>query len=1083
MNHVTSSLRICCLIGVLALNLLGVSSGAAQSPSSTPQPYDPNTPLRFDALNIEHGLSQSVVEVTYQDALGFLWFGTQDGLNRFDGQHFTIFRPDTDNPYSLTDRYILALTGDSNGNLWIGTMNGGLNYYDRQTGHFTHYQNDPSDPTSLGGNYISSLYLASSGLLWIGSNGGLDVLDPQSGKFTTNYRKNPDDPASLLSHLVNSIIEDSDGQMWIGTSKGLERLEPTSRTLTHFVNDPEDPASFMGVGVGDIALSQDGNLWLTTRYGIDLLDRQSLTFKHFRATPEQPNSLSSAMINAILEDSAGNLWVGTADGLNLFDRQTGGFTVYREKTGDPTGLNNSIIYSLYEGREGILWIGTFGGGVSKLDRGRNKFPLLQYDPKDPKNISSFGILEDHTGQLWFAMVGQGLLRLNRQTGDFTLYQPDPDNPDRSLLDAFVGTICDGSDGLIWVGSGLGLNALDPQTGLVTQYTMDTEKRDNPLPDRLGGRSVNFILEDSHGFLWIATESGLDRFDRNTSTFTHYRQNPEDSTSLGNSAIFTIFESRSGEIWLGYSGAGLSRFDSASGTFIHYRHDPENPNSPNSNNIHMITQDSGGTLWLATDYGLDKFNTHTETFTHYTTKDGLPNDVIYTILADDQGYFWLSTNFGLARFDPRTGTSRNYDFNDGLQSNEFNIYAAAKTRTGELIFAGITGTNIFRPENLQSNDYTPPIVITNLTQAGESLSGTRPADVLPPITLHWPHNYFEFEFAALSYADPAQNRYAYRLEPFDKDWVDSGSFNFGRYTNLPGGTYTLHVKGSNNDGVWNETGTSVQITVVPAIWQTWWFRGGLALLVVGGVFAAYRLRTSDINARNRELERQVDARAKEIEALFEQTKELAIVEERNRLARDLHDSAKQKAFAALAQLGVVRRLIQRDPNSAQKHVEEVENLVYEVIQELSFLIQEMYPLALEEKGLVTILREYVYEWEHRNNIHVLLQVDHQRRLPLQVEQALYRIVQESLANIARHSYASEVAIRLNYNQDTVELAVDDNGRGFDTEQKPGGVGLRSMQERAALIGGQMAIESTPGNGTHIQVLTPAEVEAPSHNGHK
>jgi signal transduction histidine kinase/ligand-binding sensor domain-containing protein len=1075
-------------MGVLALGLTvtGANPGIAASPANTPEPYPPNTPLRFDYLNIEHGLSQSVGEAIYQDSLGYLWIGTQDGLNRYDGYHFTIFRPDIDEPYSLTDRYILTLTGDADGNLWIGTMNGGLNRYDRQTGRFTHYMNDPADPTSLGDNCITSLHLASTGLLWVGTNGGLDVLDPQTGKFVANYRNNPDDPASLLTNTINNLIEDSDGLVWIGTPKGLERLDPANGAITHFVNNPDDPSSFMGVGVGDIAVSHNGDLWLTTRFGIDHLNRQSLTFEHFRFDADQPEGEGIPPIYAILEDHVGNLWVGTADGLILLDRQTGYVTVYRNKPGDPTSLNNSIIHSLYEDREGIIWMGTFGGGVSKLDRGRNKIPLLQYDPKDPKNINSFGLIEDHTGQLWFTMYSQGLLRLNRQNGDFTIYQHNPDDPDNSLLDNFVWLVTEGSDGTIWVSSARGLNALDPQTGKVKQYTHDEKEPDNPAG--LGGRSAGFTLEDRQGFLWIASGMGLDRFDRSTGTFTHYRHDPQNPASLGNSSVSTIFESRSGEIWLGYGEAGLSRFDSESGTFVHYRHDPENPNSLNSDFIHMIAEDRNGTLWLATDYGLEKFDLQTETFTHYTTKNGLPNDVIYTILADDQGYFWLSTNYGLARFDPRTGTSQNYDFNDGLQSNEFNTYAAAKTRSGELIFAGIIGTNIFRPENIQSNDYIPPIAITNLTQAGESLIGDRPADVLPadvrpPITLHWPHNYFEFEFAALSYADPDQNRYAYRLDKFDADWVDSGSFNFGRYTNLPGGTYTLHVKGSNNDGLWNETGTSIQVTVIPAIWQTWWFRGGLALAVIAGVFVGYRLRVSDIKARNRDLERQVDARAREIEALFEQTKELAIVEERNRLARDLHDSAKQKAFAALAQLGVVRRLLQRNPASAQKHVEEVENLVYEVIQELSFLIQEMYPLALEEKGLVTILREYVYEWENRNNIHVLLEVQHQRRLPLQIEQSLYRIVQESLANIARHSHASQVTLRLNYNEETVELAVDDNGCGFDPQQRPGGVGLRSMQERAALIGGQMAIESTPGNGTHIQVLTPVELEAPPHNGHK
>ncbi|MGE5123293.1 MAG: triple tyrosine motif-containing protein, partial [Acidobacteriaceae bacterium] len=444
---------------------------------------------------------------------------------------------------------------------------------------------------------------------------------------------------------------------------------------------------------------------------------------------------------------------------------------------------------------------------------------------------------------------------------------------------------------------------------------------------------------------------------------------------------------------------------------------------------------------------------------------------YGIVEDEQGYLWLSTNDGLARFDPHTGSSQNYDYNDGLQSNEFNTFAFGKTRAGEIIFAGISGTNLFKPEAVEKNNYVPPVVLTRLTQAGEPLEAEQNVDTLREVTLSWPHNYFEFEFAALSYSNPEKNRFAYYLENFDQDWVTSSAYNFGRYTNLPGGTYTLHIKGSNNDGLWNESGAALTLTVVPAIWQTWWFRGiGIALVIITAV-VAYRLRVRSIENYNRELKLQVEKRSREIESLFEQTKELAIIEERNRLARDLHDSAKQKAFAALAQLGAVRSMVDREPDSAQSHLDEVENLVYEVIQELTFLIQEMYPMELKDKGLITVLREYLYEWETRNEMHVNLAVKNERRLPLEIEQALYRISQESLANIARHSHASQVGIELNYDGDCVELMLKDDGCGFNLNQKPAGVGLRTMHERAIMIGGEIKIDSNPGKGTQVIVRVP------------
>ena len=342
-------------------------------------------------------------------------------------------------------------------------------------------------------------------------------------------------------------------------------------------------------------------------------------------------------------------------------------------------------------------------------------------------------------------------------------------------------------------------------------------------------------------------------------------------------------------------------------------------------------------------------------------------------------------------------------------------------------------------------------------------------------MNWPKNYFEFEFVALDYTDPAENQYAYQLIDFDKEWNYLGAKNSGRYTNLPGGTYTLNLKGSNHDGVWNETGVKIQVRVVPPLWESWWIRGSLILLLAAGVYGAYQGRVKSIQTRNRELESQVRERMKEIEQLFEQTKELAVVEERNRLARDLHDSAKQKAFAALAQLGTAKSLVTNHTLSAKNHLEEAENLVYEVIQELTFLIQEMYPLALQEKGLVTALREYFYEWENLNDIPVTFKVEGEQTMPLDTAQAIYRIIQEALANVARHSQANHVAVSITYFTDSVQVIIADDGVGFDPGKKLSGVGLRSMRERAGMISGQLVVESEPGKGAKITLSAPFQAE--------
>lgn len=1056
---------------LLALFAISPLAGIARAGPLASTSIPPNTPLRFTSLALDQGLSQSVVTVTYQDRQGYIWFGTQDGLNRYDGYHFTVYRPDPENMYSLNDRQILSIIEDAAGNLWIGTLLGGLNRYDRASGNFYRYVHAANDPDSLGGNCIRALYVDQDGMLWIGNDGGLDVFDPQRNVFVAHFRYDPQDPGSLPLNGVNDIHQDRQGVMWFATWKGLSYLDPSTGTFIHLTHNPDDPTSLIDNHVKMIVEDRAGDFWLGTEVGLDRLDLQTGRFEHFKPDTEIQGQLSSLNINAILEDRNGDVWVGTPEGLNLYHRESRSFTVYRHVPADLNSLTSSIILSLYEDREGNLWIGTFGGGVNMLDRGSNKFPILQYDLEQPKDISSFGLIEDHTGQLWFTLYGEGLLRLDRETGDYTLYQSDPGDPDNSLLDNFVWTVRESRDGVIWVGSNQGLNALDPAAGTFTHYTYNELKPDDPAS--LNGRMVGYVLEDSQGLLWIAMPTGLDCLDRETGTFTHYKYDHANPHSLSNPNVATIFESLEGEIWLGMYEGGLSRLDQQSGQFTHYRHNPNNPLSLSSDAVLVIMQDHTGAMWIGTGGGLNKFDPQNGRSVHYTAKDGLPNDVIYGIVEDDAGYLWLSTNNGLARFDPRTGSSQNYDVSDGLQSNEFNTFAFARTRAGELIFSGIAGANIFRPAMIQDNDYVPPIVLTRLSQGGDPVEVEQSAAGSQTVTLRWPHNYFEFEFAALSYANPEKNQYAYRLDNFDQDWIANGANSFGRYTNLPGGTYTLRIRGSNNDGVWNEAGASITVTVVPPAWQTWWFRGVAVAFLAAVAFGIYRLRVRDIEGYNRHLKRQVDERTREIESLFEQTKELAIIEERNRLARDLHDSAKQKAFAALAQLGAVRSMLTRDPNLAKSHLDEVEDLVYEVIQELTFLIQEMYPIALKEKGLLAVLFEYLYEWENRNNIHVHLTANQEQRLPLETEQALYRITQESLANVARHSHASLVNVDLSYNGETVEMVLRDNGCGFNVDQKPAGVGLRTMQERAALIGGCFEIDSTPGEGTCIRVCAPVK----------
>lgn len=1199
------------------------------APESLPQICD--CVLRFDHIGIEEGLSQSSVRVILQDSRGFMWFGTEDGLNRYDGYTFKTFKPDPDVSDSLSDRWITAIVEDRDGYLWVGTRLGGLNRFDPRTEEFKHYLHDDAAPGSLVDNHINIMYLDREHNLWIGTPKGLDRYDPETDAF---QHYNPSQQPSTAGKGITAIYQDQRGRLWVGTTAGgLNRFYPRNDTFVPYQNNPNNPNSLSHSNVTAIAEDRDGVLWVGTRNGLNRFEPDTIRFDRFFHSDTEPGSIADNMINTLFVDSTGNLWVGTVNGLDRLGTRGEGFVHYRN---DPTfskSLSYDYLLSIYEDRGGGLWFGTYGGGVNKYDRQRDHFSYYRHDPKNPKTLSGnfiFPIFVDASGYAWIGTSGAGLNRFNWPTRQFVRFQHDPGNPN-SLASNKVAALTQDQDGILWIGTGDGLDRLDPGSSVFQHY-----KRDLANPTSLSANVIYSVYVDSDNTLWIGTLNGLDRFNRRTETFVHYRSETNNPNSLSGGFVNSILEDDKGNLWVGTFDSGLNKLDRKTGKFTQYHFDSKNKLSLSNDSIQSIYQDSKGRLWIGTaGGGLNLYHPETDTFSYYLEKDGLPNGVVYGILEDDNGFLWLSTNFGISRFDPQTETFRNFDADDGLQSNEFNSTAYAKGKKGEFYFGGINGLTIFQPSRINDSPYLPPVTLTSLTLDDAPISTDSSVETTQSVTLEWPQNSFEFEFAALSFNQPNKNQYAYMLDGFDSNWHLIGTKRDGRYTNLPGGEYTLLLKASNSDGVWNDEPARIRIQIIPPFWQTTWFRAFIALTVVGVIFGGIRLRTRAIQDRNRQLERLVrertralETRNQEIQALyeaderilrnvslnqvfqtlvdvavdmlhadrsivfawdekqtrvlprvshgfsaetlkvmsfekgegiigkvletgkpsivrqiehdtfrpevrealiaegvrsfvhlpiivdhrvvgvfnvgftrpnligddtmklfsalthrasisianmelFEQTKDLAVMEERNRLARDLHDSAKQKAFAALAQLGTARGILNGHDKSVSLHLGEAENLVSDVIQELTFLVHEIYPIALQEKGLATVIREHIFEWENRNDIIVQFTSRYDRQLPLEMEQALYRVTQETLANIARHSHARRVDMSLVYNDDAVQLSVSDDGCGFDVNSKSHGMGLRSIRERISSIRGTVQIQSAPGHGTRLLVQVPVK----------
>jgi len=1068
-------------IGMTALLLLIVSACSRTTINTIPLPESLSTvaiptgdkfqlqnsssleSVRFDHLTVEDGISQNDIFSIFQDSTGFLWFATEDGLNKYDGQQFSIYKHNQNDSNSLSDNWVWDVIEDQMGDLWIGMLNGGLDRYNRELDQFTHFKHDPDNRDSISSNEVITIFEDSDGIIWVGTSAGLDRFDEDS---FTHYFHSPDDSGSLGPGRVLSIFQGHDGILWVGTEGGgLNRFDNNTGTFSHLLNDPDKQNSLSQNNVRSIYEDSLHKLWVGTDVGLDQINKESGTVRRFYTA-----NYSSVL--DICEDKTGTLWIGTdGEGLNSFDRSQENFTAYRNDPGDPHSLSQNTVLDIFQDREGVLWIGTNGEGLNKLFLEGLNFSFYKSYPDDPDSLSNdfiIGIDQDSSGRLWVGTHG-GLNRLNPGSHQWKNYQHNPDDP-FSLSSNTVSDVLIDAEGLVWVGTfSEGLNSLDPETGKFTRYLEDPDK-----PDSFQGSSVVEIYQDSQGELWVGTlEGGLNRFDRENGIFQSLGNIPDIPDGFKINSAISILHDRNDFLWIGTFVDGLKRINLKNGDVFHYLMDPEDNNTLSNNLVIAIHEDKKGTIWVGTASGLNRYNPQSDNFTQYREHDGLTSDRVYGILEDLNENLWLSTNKGLFRFNLQTETFENYDVHDGLQSREFNAFSYHQGSGGEMFFGGIHGLNSFYPSQVQDvNPFIPPIVLTVFSQGGMELDFDQIPENVSNVTLQWPGNFFEFKFAALSFAHPDENQYAYLLEGFDDHWNFMNNLGFGRYTNLPGGNYTLRMIGSNNDGVWNETGFSMEITIVPPFWQTWSFRGIVFLIFLSLIIIYFYTRVRRVEARNIILENLVTERTAE---LTERISAEAVVTERNRLARELHDSVTQSLHgsALLAEAG--KRLVKEgDTERSAGYFSRLSEISQQALQEMRLLVFELRPSALREVGLIRALKQRINEVEKRAGIEVKFSVQGNVKIPENIEDMLFKIAQEALNNALKHakSTCEELTIHIEEKCEykSIFLEVIDNGIGFDVDstQSESGIGLKSMRERIEQFGGDFSIKSVTGKGTSVQI---------------
>ncbi|MDX2304368.1 MAG: two-component regulator propeller domain-containing protein [Microscillaceae bacterium] len=857
--------------------------------------------LEFERLTLRDGLSQSHVYCILQDKQGFMWFGTQDGLNRFDGYDFKIYKKDLQSQNTLSNNQINSLATDLQQYLWIGTDNG-LSRYDYRQDSFMSFIPEKSKPgKSLLDPKVNTLLVDKKNNLWIGTPAGLNRMAFNKKSF--DFVQFPE----LNKKNVLCILEEKSGQIWVGTDSGLFKLNDNTQNFIPYTFSNPEINSLKSLSIQTIFQTQNGQIWVGTSKGLLVLENSKASRIALKSDKNsQANDYPSIL--SLQSDGNGFLWIGTEEGLFILDLQTRLQTHYLRDSKLQGSLSSNHIFNIYRDRTNIMWLGTYIGGINKYDpRWRNFTHVFQDNSGlSSNNVKSF--CEGADNSLWIATYQGGLNRYDRMSKEFTVYKAG-DAPG-SLKDNDIQVVYKDSKGTIWVGTkNTGLCKLNPDQKTFTYYPVIQKDKTSDSSKSLLSAYIRAIYEDTQHNLWVGTwDGGLSKitFKNNDYTIRHYLPDSQNPGSIRSNSIYSLMQDRSGIIWVGTRGGGLNKFDPKTEKFTAYLNDPKNPQSISNDKPLCIFEDSKNRLWVGTyGAGMNLFDRKKNVFIRFGEKEGLPNDVAYGILEDNQGNLWISTNKGLAKFDPDKKAFSNYDVFDGLQSNEFNGGAFFKSQTnGQMFFGGINGFTHFDPDKIESNKIPPPVILTDFQVFNQSLRINDPNMPLlkqhisetETLTLNYNQSFFSLEFVALNYTHTEKNKYEYRLVGFKNDTLN---YTYNRrlvtYTNLDPGNYTFQVRASNNDGVWSKI-KSLKIYIRPPFWQTWWFRITATLIGLSLAYAIYLYRIRRIQQRKEELEYEVKIQTAQINQQKEEI--LATLENLKTTQAQLLESDK---MASLGQL--------------------------------------------------------------------------------------------------------------------------------------------------------------------------------------
>jgi signal transduction histidine kinase/ligand-binding sensor domain-containing protein len=1007
--------------------------------------------LRFRKLPGNEGLSQTRVSSAVQDNLGFMWFPTQYGLNRYDSYKFKVFRHEPGKANSLSCVYVHSLIKDRAGTLWVG-CDSVVDKFDPVSETFTHYPFHTDQKNGSGGSVVH-MSEDHFGFLWLATPTGLYKLEPSNGSVT-RYTHDATNPSSLSSNLISTMDEDSKGELWVASSGGLDRFDRGTARVTLHV----PLAGYRN----EFSFHEDkfGTFWIaraSPSCPLATFDRQTTTV-HCYAIHEGDGAAASTPVYSMMESRDGTMWFATIGaGLLRYNRTKETLTRYKNDPADSESLGSNNVLSLYEDREGEIWACMHD---VKPNVFAEKPPAFQsFTPQRGTLAGALvtTIFEDSDRILWIGTTGK-LNRIDRKTGQ------DDVAPASAAKSDILAIVQDRSGTLVAGTYRDGLQKIDRKTGLLTPYGRDPRRPSNQSESPI----VRFLI-DPRGVLWATTWTGLGRFDPSMGDFVRFRPDTHSATDY-----YDLKQDTRGGMWLG-GDSGLQYYDPEENHFTLYKHDPDDPQSLADDRVNSVFPTRTGEIWVGTQNGLDKLDEKTGKFQAYYTKDGLSGNVVSCILEDERGQLWMGTNNGVSTLDPKTLKFSTYSAADGLPGQDLTGFSACyKSTDGEMFFGGFGGAVAFYPGRVQDTPYIPATVLTDFRLSGvevpigQNSPLKRSISYTNSVTLTSKQNIFSIEFSALSYFNSPADRYRYRLEGLDRDWneVDS-SARTASYTTLPKGNYTLRVQSATSRGPWSDPGVSLHVKILPPWWDTWWFIAIYTTMAVLFLWFGYWFRM-------REITRQHDIRLEER------------LHERGRIARELHDTLLQGFYGLMLQFQAVLKTLQHD-EVAYKKMERVMVRADEVLLEGRQSVRGLRDEVTSDDDLQVLLKhcgeQLAQDYGTPFTLSVLGEPIH---IDSTVSREMYYIGREAISNAFKHSRAAKIEAEISYGDSSVVLTVRDNGIGVEAAVlntgRIGHWGFPGMRERTETIGGQLSIQSELGSGTEVTLTVPVSlVDPPGRKG--